>query len=93
MKLNCKPGDLAVQISGDFPENIGSLYEVIDTYRCDRGEWRVKAVSGAPKSNWRTRINVGEIVWCEDRCLRPLRDNDGTDETLTWRDVPRKVAA
>lgn len=25
---------------------------------------------------------------CPDGCLRPVRDGDGTDETLTWADKP-----
>ena len=31
------------------------------------------------------------VFW--DACLRPLRDNPGQDETLTWAPVPKKVEA
>lgn len=28
-----------------------------------------------------------------DECLRPIRDQPGADETLSWKDVPQEVAA
>jgi hypothetical protein len=109
MKLNCKPGDLAVCIRDviqPWPESpLGRLCDVLyaapvgsftlpDGYRSQgaghKPYWVVKwqntllyPTMGEPR---RTQYGL-----CPDSVLRPIRDNDGEDETLQW--VPRKVTA
>lgn len=106
MKLNCKPGDLAVIVSARFPENIGILVSVLrqyiegehlpgDPFRMYEGpygvSWVVESV-GKPIRKWGEKgtYDLQTTVFA-DVCLRPIRDNDGEDETLQW--VPRKVTA
>lgn len=106
MKLNCKPGDLAVIVKSRFPENIGILVSVLRQYvegehlpgdpfsmyeGPDGVSWVVESV-GKPIRKWGKKKNhdLRTTVFA-DVCLRPIRDNDGEDETLQW--VPRKVEA
>ena len=64
------------------------------------GELSIRYPSGPnpPEPAWRVHPEV--IAWngsltsvVQDAYLRPLRDNPGQDETLTWRDVPTKETA
>ena len=100
MNLNCKPGDLAVRVKS-HPTcfiKVGAILEVIElsdasfVLRAD-GNYYSK---NAPL--WIVKYRGSEIdpsdgfCWgVHDSDLRPIRDNDGNDETLTWRDVPSKV--
>lgn len=92
MKLNCRPGDLAVVIHG---KNIGLFVNVIEssvffgpTY------WLVESIGRAGTSvNPQGHRVVQHKSNIEDCRLRPLRDNPGQDETLTWIDVPTGVTA
>lgn len=100
MTLRCKPGDLAIVIHCDFPENIGKLVTVAQRitdkyswYAYDGEEWECTPLS--PMYGW---INDSK-TWFElsnepiaylDAHLRPIRDADGCDETLAWADVPNK---
>ena len=93
MKLNCRQGDLAVIVKSIYrPECIGSIVRCVQFKPSSDGvpSWIVDRELGPA-------IVVGGFLrpgtWWSDALLRPLRDNDGTDETLTWRDVPRKVEA
>ena len=83
MKLNCKPGDLAVIVGGVCPQFFGHVVTVIK--RCDvyPDSWD----TDPPKylDGFRLPMSIA------DKTLRPIRDNDGEDETLQW--VPRKVTA
>lgn len=91
MKLNCKPGDLAVIVRSLHRPNC--LGKVVKCVRFDPGP------KGEPA--WRIDRAVGPVLmvdgigrrgdWWYDKCLRPIRDNDGEDETLQW--APRKVEA
>jgi hypothetical protein len=88
--MNCKPGDLAVviRIQGHDPADrlfIGRVLTVIapspiwaDSWLTEPQLWGV--LDGVP------------IHWA-DTSLRPIRDNDGTDETLTWAGKPEGVTA
>lgn len=97
--MNCKPGDLAVMVISTFLG--GSLCNVLrptqigdrDSLGCvdlglDGPGWHVELL--APR--W-----FGGQFYCKfmfyDRYLRPIRDQDGDDETLTWAGKPEKVGA
>ena len=84
--MNCKPGDMAIVVSGFPRKNIGKIV-VVTTVSIvfSNNIWRYEGVL--------TNEFGLRILGVADECLRPLRDTDGQDETLTWRDVPTGVAA
>jgi len=89
MKLNCKPGDLAIVVSG---ENVGKLVDVLHEHPVyGHGCWTVIPHSDATASFGNAK--AGEKVGCDDFKLRPIRPNDGEDETLTWAGKPQKEVA
>jgi len=91
--MNCREGELAVIVrSAFFPECIGKIV------CCVKFE---PAPDGA--AAWLVDRRVHEQViaggslrrgdWWYDIALRPIRDNDGEDETLTWACKPQQVEA
>jgi len=92
--MNCKKGDLAViVVSMTRPHSVGKIVTCVSLKPCPR--------TGAPA--WIIDPPVGKEVfvhgawragdWIEDKCLRPIRPNDGEDETLTWAGKPEQVTA
>ncbi|AXF52864.1 MAG: hypothetical protein [Bacteriophage sp.] len=81
MKLNCKPGDLAIHINACNPENIGAIVHVIEYAGFNNGS-----------HEWWTEGNGPGDISCDEH-LRPIRDQDGEDETLTWAGKPEEVTA
>ena len=86
MKLNCKPGDLAIIVQGLFTHrNIGKLVTVLGPAN-QPGCWIVqcdhpmKTVLGGV---FRSESNVGPI---EDYRQRPIRDprDFAVDESIGW---------
>jgi hypothetical protein len=80
--MNCKPGDLAYTVGcRNAPEVNGHVVEVVELVgpACwlVRGEFIERNAA-----MWGVRPHVF------DKYLRPIRDNDGEDETLTW--APRR---
>ncbi len=90
--MNCKQGDLAMIVySKCSPELIGSIV------RCVRFE---PGPTGKPAWRIDRKLHSGKQVrpgltvegdWWEDSTLRPIRDQPGEDETLTWAPVPSTV--
>jgi len=83
--MNCKPGDLAVTVNcRSHPELNGIPLTVVravsvDAWLCSGYEIeRVAAQYDCPP----------HIL---DRYLRPIRDSDGTDETLVYAGKPQPV--
>lgn len=98
--MNCKKGDLAVVVrSDDSPEHVGLIVRVVS------GPEHFDFGVGYPKLLWRIESSTPMRVrdprfgreWSArtalhpDAWLRPIRDNDGEDETLTW--APRRRTA
>jgi hypothetical protein len=83
--MNCKPGDLAVVIHTNpaWTKHIGRLVRVLEPSKC------------LPAGHWLTDIEEPgyQSVHFWDGWLRPIRDNDQEDETLTWAGKPEKVSA
>ena len=79
--MNCKQGDLAVVIRPpqSKPEWLGRIVKITEPSKRKPGWW---AVEPGP---WKRAI-------CIDANLRPIRDQPGDDETLTWAGKPEKVA-
>jgi hypothetical protein len=99
--MNCKPGDLAVIVRGSL--NLGRFVEVLAPLGVEpewggyvwnigtsKGQfcWLVRS-AGEPLST------VAGVSFVElpiaDSALRPIRDQPGADETLTWKDVPAPI--
>jgi hypothetical protein len=89
--MNCKPGDLAVLVRANLPENIGSFCEVLGASGIPDYEWSVKFQS--PKRlllSGDDSFYIGDECLCPDAWLRPIRDpgDEAVDETLLWKSVP-----
>jgi hypothetical protein len=79
--MNCKPGDVArIIVPGPFEGRILVCIEISHTHSDGDSAW----VVDPPPPGFR-------YVW--DSALRPIRDQPGDDETLTWAPVPSEVTA
>lgn len=80
--MNCKPGDLAVVIRSKCSDHIGMLVTVVGPALIpELGMWTIEPVKPIPCPS--------PFGWkCRDSSLRPIRDQPGQDETLTWAPVP-----
>jgi hypothetical protein len=94
--MNCKKGDLAIRVSnaihGLVPvgaivtvvEYIGGCTNVLTgEYICD--VWEIEW------NGQRTGL-FNAPLGASDAELRPIRDSDGEDETLTWAGKPEQVS-
>lgn len=91
-KLNCKLGDLAriVNSEADNNDKIVMCVEFMGvTPWRSRGDityeptWRVDRALCSSTGEWHDLIS--------DNQLRPIRDNPGEDETMTWAGKPADV--
>jgi len=89
--MNCKQGDLAVKTGGVNTGTIGHIFVCVCRYD---GPWLSRSYAPGWKVD-RSFINKDgyrqDVI--ADEFLRPIRDTDGQDETLTWKDVPHKEVA
>jgi hypothetical protein len=88
--MNCKQGDLAIVIGArSFKHQIGRVVTCVRhvPYGFRLGMW--KAVD---YDVWIVSDSREEWLHSDAR-LRPIRDNDGEDETLQWAPVPTKETA
>mgnify|MGYP006921370785 CR=1 FL=1 len=92
--MNCKPGDLAVIVRSQG-NNAGRIVQCVRLHISQAHD-----VDGVPllltASGPRWVIDrplPGNLQTVPDAILRPLRDSDGEDETLTWAGKPESVAA
>lgn len=84
MKLNCRPGDLAAIVRARFdPSQLGKIVTVIEWDPQTMG-WIVEPPIVTDGSKW--------AAVC-DSALRPIRPDEGDDETLDWAGKPEKVTA
>lgn len=84
--MNCKPGDLAVIVNATSQKrHIGKIVRVLERHEY-AGQWGWKTTPELLMHDGRW------IAWLDEN-LRPIRDNDGEDETLQWAGKPEGVAA
>jgi hypothetical protein len=92
MRLNCRPGDLAILVRAHPVASacIGRVVRLVG----------VTLISGSPAWSyegmpWRGGSPMDRWTWYEipDAWLRPIRDNDGEDESFRWAPAPEKVLA
>lgn len=101
--MNCKPGDLAVIIALGSP-NYGRFVTVKELYD-GRPSATGRPYASDGQLSWIVEgrgslvIPFGRLAgtlvpWhvVNDRDLRPIRDNDGEDETLIWVGKPVEEA-
>lgn len=86
--MNCKPGDIAIFVRNDWPENIGGLVRVRRPCLTWRGDWECEALSQLRTE--RGSVLPGSLGIAIDSDLRPLRDSDGTDEMLRIAGLPKR---
>ena len=69
--MNCKPGDMAVIVAGEVPENYGAFVYVITREANIHGRacWYVRAARIC-KTTYGVRARGGI---CFDDCLKPIR--------------------
>lgn len=78
--MRCKPGDLALVIKSTL-NHVGMLCYVVERSGLLDMDWHIELL-GHPSDH-----STG--LWsAKDSWLRPIRDSDGQDETLTW--APKK---
>jgi hypothetical protein len=96
--MNCKPGDLAVVVPPYADRSLlGCFVSVVriappKPFHSRGGVLYDPGMPGGP--GWivdATGPNFPAAV--ADSCLRPIRDNDGEDETLTWAGKPETITA
>lgn len=95
--MNVKPGDRAIAINGpaqgtlcDVVYDGGNRIDLRDMSMCegwicvfDRAvDWGSGTSASAPDKS---------EGWYPDKWLRPIRDQDGEDETLTWAGKPQSI--
>jgi hypothetical protein len=92
--MNCKPGDVAIIVRG-AKRDLGRMVLVVGPARRPDSDWTIRCVAGRPliakDHNGQRRPAVEPCAM--DYQLRPLRDNDGEDETFTWAGRPLEKAA
>lgn len=78
--MNCKPGDLAIVVSGSPAENVGRVITCLRWVRLfDIDFWYYEGAL----------VFEGErCPLVADDCLRPLRPDEGTDEMLRIAGLP-----
>ncbi|HIE4431949.1 TPA: hypothetical protein ACXM9H_002956 [Burkholderia multivorans] len=78
--MNCKPGDLAVMVRSEIPENIGRIFEVLSfdhaTSVFSGPTWNVRTVRPAKYGDGR----MGTEGTAQDCCLRPISGVPVTDD-------------
>lgn len=91
--MNCKQGDLAIFVKS-AAGNEGKIVQCVE-YAGKRAlhfpDGKIEEVDCwivEPRPpGWRGRTHD---AFTPDDFLRPIRDNDGQDETLTWAGLPKK---
>jgi hypothetical protein len=92
--MNCKPGDLAVVVRS-MAGNEGKIVRCVELV----GDHKFNEPNGVVvtfSNTW--RIDPPLIGWrglqskhAPDEVLRPIRDNNGEDEMLTWAGKPSDI--
>lgn len=100
--MNCKQGDLAIVVKS----LAGNIDKVVQCVRLAT-DAEIRAAnfnSCVPRPMWVIDRRLPTLHYFDesagpsqpmysDAWLRPIRDNDGEDETLTWAGKPEQVAA
>lgn len=91
--MNCKPGDLAVIVRSTDGQAVGRFVECLqmDGNHSEFGPiWRVRTEGRGIVTIHGT---LAIVLHMPDAWLRPIRPDEGEDETLTWAGKPEGVKA
>lgn len=77
--MRCRVGDICLILRG-HPRRVGKLCEVIGPARRPDCDWSVTVFN-----------DPGPSLGARDHELRPIRDNDGQDETIAWAGRPQEL--
>lgn len=86
--MNCKPGDLAIRVAAPWHARVPR--DALVQVRSFVGAASLRSADGLVRHGvdvWDVEYR-GDLYGIPDSELRPIRDQDGTDETLTWAPVP-----
>jgi hypothetical protein len=88
--MNCKPGDLAVVIRARHDGDVALLGAIVKLtsfggYEGGDAFWHYEGTL-YDSGRWPVKLIA-------DRALRPIRPDDGEDETLTWAGKPESINA
>lgn len=94
--MNCKQGDLAVIVRSVTGSNLGKVVRCL-SYAGEVYALRPEGTFG-PFPRWKIDRELPgwdgvSRPYVFDKNLRPLRDNDGDDETLARASKPEQVTA
>ena len=91
--MNCKPGDMAIVVSS----RMGNEGKVVTCLKLRPYSnlllGPVWETDNHSILSWTLSGGYEKLNTIPDCLIRPLRDSDGTDETLSWIDVPSEVTA
>lgn len=94
--MNCKPGDLAVVVQSESGINLGKVVRVVRRHASETHDLDGVRFRRAMGPRWviepalRT-IEGDPLFTYRDSGLRPIRDQPGADETLTWAGRPADI--
>ena len=96
--MNCKPGDLAVIISSDGGHNLGKIVRVLQLHWSSEYDLDGARFNKSDGPRWILEKPIDNIegdplFTFPDAALRPIRDSDGEDESLTWAGKPEAMPA
>jgi len=88
--MNCKQGDFAIVIASAWGESV--IGRVVTCIRHVPQGFETEEQRAVGHDVW--LVSDGREKWLHgDSRLRPIRGNNGEDETLQWAPVPTKEAA
>lgn len=96
---NCRIGDIAVVIKSPTGKNLGKIVkcirrievnEIIDGRRMNIADDVVWLTDSTLTWTKKGGSHEYEAHFCRDSILKPLRDDDGDDETMIWAGKPNK---
>lgn len=99
MTKRCKVGDIAIVVNDmEMPINNGAMVKILrtanpDDYEIEEICWECEALSVIQHDCGYIAYPGDDGVGYRDRELRPIRDSDREDETLTWAGKPEEVTA
>lgn len=86
--MNCKPGDLAIVIKSE-QGNLGKIVRCIEYL--PGFKWKDMTYGAWVVDGNLTNIDPKGVNRIPDNWLKPLRDSDGEDETITWAGKPERI--
>lgn len=90
--MNCKKGDLAIVVKSVCGNEgkIVTCLELIDDLQWMKGDLPDGVEPGWIIDTELIAFDGSKSNLAKDSALRPIRDQPGEDETLTWAPVPHK---